>query len=176
MRIFLATDCYPPPLIGGRDLHVRMLAHELVQRGHEVDVVTLAGPKGTRTEFNSNIPVHRIAGWSRALGPFYIDPERPFHPTVPDPGLVRSLAALVRQRRPHVVHAHSWIVHSLLPFLPSRTTRLVVTMHDYGLVCPKNTFVYKDGVCDGPRFAKCIACAAEQYGAIRSVLLTSGLT
>ena len=69
MRIFLATDCYPPPLIGGRDLHVRMLAHELVRRGHEVDVVTLAGPKGTRTEFDDNIPVHRIAGWSSGIEP-----------------------------------------------------------------------------------------------------------
>jgi glycosyltransferase involved in cell wall biosynthesis len=67
-------------------------------------------------------------------------------------------------------------VHSLLPFLPSRQTRLVVTMHDYGLVCPKNTFVYKDGVCDGPHFAKCIACASEQYGRFRSAALTSGLS
>ena len=107
---------------------------------------------------------------------FYVDAERPFHPTVPDPGMVRSLRALVRKRRPHVVHAHSWMVHSLLPFLPSPQTRLVVTMHDYGLVCPKNTFVYKDGVCDGPHFAKCIACASEQYGRFRSAALTSGLS
>jgi glycosyltransferase involved in cell wall biosynthesis len=89
--------------------------------------------------------------------------------------MVRSLAALVRQRRPQVVHAHSCIVHSLLPFLPSRQTRLVFTIHDYGLICPKTTFVFRSGVCDGPRFAKCIACASEQYGAARSVALTSGL-
>jgi glycosyltransferase involved in cell wall biosynthesis len=176
MRIFQATDCYPPPLVGGRDLHVQMLSHELVRRGHEVEVVALAGPGGTRTELDGNIPVHRIGGWSRALGPFYVDPEKPVHPTMPDPGMVRSLAALVRKRRPQVVHAHSWMVHSLLPFLPSDQTRLVVTMHDYGLVCPKMTFVYRSGVCDGPSFAKCIACASGQYGAIRSVALTTGLT
>ena len=50
-----------------------------------------------------------------------------------------------------------------------------MTLHDYGLVCPKNTFVYRDGVCDGPQFAKCVACAADQYGAIRSAALTTGL-
>jgi glycosyltransferase involved in cell wall biosynthesis len=176
MRIFQATDCYPPPLVGGRDLHVRMLAHELARRGHEVVVVTLAGPRGTRTEIDGDIPVHRIAGWSRVLNPLYVDPERPFHPTVPDPGMVRSLAALVRQHRPQVVHAHSWIVHSLLPFLPSLQTRLVVTMHEYGLVCPKNTFVYRSGVCTGPKFTKCVACASGQYGPVRSVALTTGLT
>src|SRR5438309_748689 len=175
MRIFQATDCYPPPLVGGRDLHVRLLAHELARRGHEVEVVTLGGRGGTRTEFDGGIPVHRIAGWSRVLNPFYADPEHPYHPTVPDPGMVRSLAALVRERRPQVVHSHSWILHSLLAFLPSHQTRLVVTMHEYGLVCPKNTFVYKSGVCTGPKFAKCIACASGQYGPLRSVALTTGL-
>jgi glycosyltransferase involved in cell wall biosynthesis len=90
--------------------------------------------------------------------------------------MVHSLAALVRQRRPQLVHSHSWILHSLLPFLPSEQTRLVVTMHEYGMVCPKNTFVYRSGVCTGPRFAKCIACASAQYGPIRSVALTTGLT
>ena len=176
MRILLATDCYPPPLIGGRDLHVRMLAHELTQRGHDVEVATLAGPAGTRTELDDDIPVHRIAGWSRALSRFYVNPEHPFHPTVPDPGMVRSLARLVRRQQPDVVHSHSWILHSLLPILPSRSTRLVATMHDYGLVCPKATFVHQGEVCDGPQFVKCLSCASGQYGAARSVALTTGLT
>jgi glycosyltransferase involved in cell wall biosynthesis len=176
VRILQATDCYPPPLIGGRDLHVRMLSHELVRRGHEVEVVTLAGAGGERTESDGDIRVHRMAGWSRALNRFYVDPERPWHPTVPDPGMVRSLAHLIRQQRPQVVHAHSWIVHSLLPLLPSGQTRLVVTMHDYGLVCSKNTFVHKGETCEGPRFTKCLACASGQYGVPRATALTTGLT
>ena len=175
MRIFQVTDCYPPPLIGGRDLQVRMLAHELSRRGHDIEVVTLAGPSGARTDGDGDIPVHRIAGWSQALSRFYADPERPFHPTIPDPGIVRTLSNMIRERQPQVVHAHSWMLHSLLPFLPSPKTRLVVTMHEYGLVCPKNTFEYRGGVCDGPRLAKCIACASGQYGTIRSVALTAGL-
>jgi glycosyltransferase involved in cell wall biosynthesis len=176
MRIFQATDCYPPPLTGGRDLHVRLLTHELARRGHEVEVVTLSGPNGARTEMDDGIPVHRIAGWSQALSRFYADPQRPFHPTVPDPGVVRALADLIRQRQPDVVHAHSWILHSLLPFLPTSQTRLVVTMHDYGLVCPKTTLVRGEGVCDGPGFAKCVACASCQYGKIRATAITVGLT
>jgi glycosyltransferase involved in cell wall biosynthesis len=175
MRILQATDSYPPPLVGGRDLHVKMLTHELARRGHDVEVVTLAGPAGVRTESDDGIPVHRIAGWNRALNRFYVDPQRPLHPTVPDPGMVRSLAQLMRERRPDVVHTHSWILYSLLPLLPSSQTRLVVTMHDYGLECPKGTFVYQDGVCSGPRFSKCISCASEQYGRIRAGALTTGL-
>ena len=175
MHILQITDCYPPPLIGGRDLHVRMLAHELSRRGHDVEVATLAGPAGDRTEVDGDIPVHRMGGWSQALSRFYVDPERPFHPTVPDPGLVRKLFHLIRERQPQVVHVHSWMLYSLLPFLPSRKTRLVVSMHEYGFVCSKNTFTYKGGVCDGPRLTKCVACASGQYGSIRSVVLTTGL-
>lgn len=176
MRIVQATDCYPPPLLGGRDLHVRMLSHELARRGHDVEVVTLAGQDGARVEFDDDIPVHRIAGWSRALSKFYEDPTRPFHPTVPDPGMIRPLAELIRRREPDVVHAHSWILHSLLPLLPSPGTRLVVTMHDYGLVCAKTSFVHKGGVCDGPSYAKCIACSTGQYGTMRAAAITTGLS
>lgn len=175
MRILQATDCYPPPIVGGRDLHVRMLSQELAQRGHDVEVITLAGPAGPRIEMDGDVRVHRMAGWSRVLNRLYADPQRPFHPTVPDPGLARAFAALVREWRPQVVHAHSWIVHSLLPFLPSEETRLVVTMHEYGAVCPKNTFVHGDGVCSGPAFRKCLPCASAQYGPARAVALTSGL-
>lgn len=176
MRILQATDCYPPPLLGGRDVHVQMLTHELARRGHDVEVVTLSGRAGARVESDGDVPVHRVAGWSRALSRFYEDPSRIFHPTVPDPGLVLPLARLIRQRRPDVVHAHSWILHSLLPLLPSTGTRLVVTMHDYGLVCAKTSFVFKGGVCEGPSYPKCLACATGQYGAVRSAAITTGLS
>jgi hypothetical protein len=85
-----------------------MLSHELAQRGHEVQVVTLAGSAGERTEIDGDIKVHRLAGWSRALNRFYADPDRPWHPTDrPDPGMVRSIAALmlIREFRPEVVPA-----------------------------------------------------------------------
>lgn len=175
MRILLATDCYPPPLIGGRDLHVRMLAHELVQRGHEVQVITLAGSGGQRKEMDGDVTVHRLGGWSRALNRFYVDPQRPWHPTLPDPGIVRSVSQLLGDFRPHVVHAHSWIVHSLLPLFPSRGAALVVTMHEYGLICSKNSYMYGERVCDGAAFAKCLRCSKDQYGVLRGAALTSGV-
>ncbi len=176
MRILEVTDCYPPPLLGGRDLQVQMLSHELVRRGHEVEVVSLAGLRGPRIELDGAVRVHRIAGWSRLLGRLYANPEKPFHPTLADPGLVRVLGRLLRESRPQIVHAHSWLLYSLLPLLPSQETRLVVWVHDYGLICPKGTLVYRGGVCTGPKYAKCVGCAKEQYGALRSLALTTGQT
>jgi glycosyltransferase involved in cell wall biosynthesis len=89
---------------------------------------------------------------------------------------ILSARCTQRERQPDVVHAHGWVLYSLLPFLPSQETRLVVTMHEYGLVCPKMTFVYKDGVCDGPKYTKCVACASHQYGVARATALTTGMT
>lgn len=174
MRILEVTDCYPPPLIGGRDLVVQLLSRELARRGHKVDVATMAGPEGTRTERDGDVRVHRLAGWSRLLP--YVDAQKPFHPTLPDPGLVRAVARILKETKPQIVHAHSWFLYSLLPLLPSRETRLVVCAHDYGLICPKGTLVHRGGVCSGPRYAKCVACASEQYGAARAVALTSGMS
>ena len=154
---------------------VQMLSHELVRRGHEVEVVSLAGPRGPSLNLDGPIRVHRIAGWSRALGPLYADPEKPFHPTLPDPGLVRLLGRLLGQYRPQIVHAHSWMLYSLLPILPSKETRLVVWVHDQGFLCPKATFVYRGGVCTGPKYTKCVRCATEQYGALKSAALTTGM-
>lgn len=176
MRILEATDCYPPPLVGGRDLQVKLLAHELVRRGHDVNVVSLAGPGGPRVEMDGPIPVHRITGWSRVLGRFYVNPDKPFHPTMADPGAVRSLRTLLRRLRPQVVHVHSWMLYSFLLLLPSPETRLIVSLHEYGFVCPKNTFVHRDGVCTGPGFTKCVVCASEQYGPVKSMALTTGMT
>jgi glycosyltransferase involved in cell wall biosynthesis len=152
-----------------------MLARELAKRGHDIDVVALAGPGGSQTEMDGNIVVHRIEGWNRMLRRFYVDPHRPFHPTLPDPGVVQSLRALIKERQPEVAHVHSWMLHSFLPILPTPQTRLVVTMHEYGLICPKGTFVYHDGVCTGPKVSKCVTCASGQYGVIRSTALTTGL-
>jgi glycosyltransferase involved in cell wall biosynthesis len=111
------------------------------------------------------------------LSKLYVNADKPFHPTLPDPGVVRALRRLLKEVRPDVVHAHSWMLYSLLPLLPTPETRLVVTIHEYALVCPKGTFVYRDGsLCTGPGYRKCVACAAHHYGTLRSVALTTGLT
>jgi glycosyltransferase involved in cell wall biosynthesis len=95
---------------------------------------------------------------------------------LPDPGLTRGIAKLLKERRPQIVHAHSWLLYSLLPLLPSQDTRLVVWIHDYGFVCPKTTYIFRGGVCAGPGYVKCVACSREQYGPTKALAITTGLT
>jgi glycosyltransferase involved in cell wall biosynthesis len=175
MHVLQLTDFYRPT-IGGLERHVETLSKEMVALGHRSTVVTLK--IGDRPDFEviDGVRVHRISGWSSALAPFYADTARPFHPTVPDPGLMRRLRHLVEQERPDIVHSHSWIQYSYFP-LHRRADgpRHAVTLHDYGLSCAKKTYQQGEQTCTGPAVGKCLACARPQYGTAKAAALVTGL-
>ena len=82
---------------------------------------------------------------------------------------------MVREHRPDVVHAHSWIVYSFLPSKRSSGASLLWTLHDFGLICARRTFVHQGSLCSGPSLPKCIACSREQYGAAKGAVLSTGM-
>lgn len=70
-----------------------------------------------------------------------------------------------------------------------------MTLHDYGMACAKKTLqqvtrpyagsagdpalgrsaAHISRLCSGPRLAKCLACAPEQYGVLKGAAITTGL-
>jgi len=88
---------------------------------------------------------------------------------------MRALRRLVSEERPDIVHAHNWIYASFLPLKAFGNARLVVTLHDYGLVCAKKNFMHLGTqLCDGRRIAKCLHCATAHYGAAKAAATTLG--
>jgi glycosyltransferase involved in cell wall biosynthesis len=75
----------------------------------------------------------------------------------------------MQKEQPDIVHAHNWLVRSFLPLKMWNKTRLIISLHDYSLVCAKQALMYHDTPCSGPGFAKCIGCAASHYGSIRGI-------
>jgi glycosyltransferase involved in cell wall biosynthesis len=175
LRVLQISDLYPPTL-GGLELQVQLLSRELARRGHEVTVATGLLPSTDRFEVDSGVKIHRIEGWSRLLRPSYKRADRPFQPPVPDPGIVRALRCITRESRPHVVHAHGWMLASFLPLKRASAAKVVVWLHDYTLLCPKTTYLHDGQPCSGPRLGKCVVCAAEQYGTPRAAALSVGLS
>jgi glycosyltransferase involved in cell wall biosynthesis len=175
MRVLLLTDFYPP-LVGGVEQHVRMLGRELARRGHGVTVATVHPGRGLPdVEDDKGVRVHRLRSALGRLPGAYEESARPFAPPAPDPELVLRLAALIRRVRPDVVHAHGWIVHSWLPLAPVVDAPLVVTAHEYGLVCPRKDLRYLGREdCSGPSLAKCLRCAGEHYGPVRGTPIVLG--
>jgi len=167
MRILMLSQFYPP-IIGGIEQHVRNLSAELVTRGHEVAVATLWQEGLPELENDRGVRVYRIRGTLQRAAWLFSEKQRRHAPPFPDPELVAGLRSVIARERPDVVHAHNWLVHSFLPLKVWSGARLVLTLHDYSLVCAKHRFVYHDSVCDGPGF-KCFGCATAHYGLPRGV-------
>lgn len=114
LRTVQATDLFEP-FIGGLELHVQTLSRGLAQRGHEVTVATAHFPGTAVDETVDGFRVRRITGWSsRPLVGWYERAAVPFHPPVPDPGVVTALKRIIDESRPDVVHAQGWISYSCL--------------------------------------------------------------
>lgn len=174
MHILQLTDLYAP-VIGGLERHVATLSTELQRRGHTVTVVTLMSAGLPEEEVINGVRVVRIKGLSQRLHGLYADSTHPFHPTAPDPGVVAALRRTLRRERPDVVHTHSWVEYSYFPlYHPSRGPAHVVTLHDYGLACPRKTLQRSGHTepCAGPRLDRCLACAPAQYGVAKGTVIT----
>ena len=81
---------------------------------------------------------------------------------------------MLREERPDVVHAHNWILHSYLPLERRFDAGLVLSLHDYGLICATKRLRRKDELCSGPGPLKCVACAAEHYGVAKGPFVAAG--
>jgi glycosyltransferase involved in cell wall biosynthesis len=162
MRVLLLSQFYPP-VIGGEERHVRNLAAALAARGHSVSVATQAVPDRVGTEMDGEVRVHRLRGTLQRVGALFTDSERPFAPPIPDPGLMLSLRTVIAQERPNVIHAHNWLLHSFLPLKPFSRAPLVVTLHDYSLVCARKNLMHVGRPCCGPALPKCMRCASQHY-------------
>jgi glycosyltransferase involved in cell wall biosynthesis len=89
----------------------------------------------------------------------------------------KEMRRLVRDTRPDVAHLHS-INHQLTPsiirVLRDEHVPMVMTLHDYKLVCPAYTMLANDRICEacsGGRFYR--ATTTRCRGGARSALLTA---
>lgn len=167
----MLTDLYPP-YIGGIEQHVRNLGRGLVERGHEVSVATLGAPGEPAEQVDDGVRVHRIRSIADVAGGVTNPSGRPFAPPFPDPFVTAALRRVVAAERPDVVHAHNWMVDSFLPLKRWSRAKLVMSLHDYGVVCAKRSLLYRDAICSGPGPRKCLECAGAHYGGARGSVIT----
>ena len=117
MKIVQVTPRYPPHT-GGVETHVKEISERLVERGHEVVVLTAgAGADVAARERRNGVAVKRHRSFA---------PGGAFHVT---PGIARS----VRRERADLIHAHNY--HSLpavFAAVAAGRTPFVITPHYHG--------------------------------------------
>jgi glycosyltransferase involved in cell wall biosynthesis len=174
MRILMLSDMYPP-IVGGLEQYVRRLSRELAARGHAVTVATLAHGTAPAFERDGDVRLYRLRGAVHQATWLYGDAARIQAPPLPDPLLTRALWRVLAEEQPEIVHAHNWLVHSFLPLKRASGAKLVVTLHDFGLVCAKKSLYHQGGICTGPAPVKCLGCASAHYGPVRGAATIGGL-
>lgn len=169
MRILLLAQFFPPD-IGGEERHVFNLSNKLSARGHDVAVGTqhVVGLPA-REVLPSGVRVYRFKTLAMRLPGVYAG-DRRHHLPFPDPIAVRNLAQIIENERPDIVHAHNWIINSILPLHPRISGRrrfgLVLTLHDYSNNCATKRMMRNGLPCSGPAAIKCLGCARKHYGSV----------
>ena len=107
----MVTDFYPP-FLGGVEVMVSTLSHELVRRGHDVAVATLAAPGLPSEEVDQGVRVYRVPATSQRARFLFANGARPWAPPVPDPEATAALRRIARIEEPDVVHGHDWLARS----------------------------------------------------------------
>lgn len=170
MRVLLVADFYPPAP-GGLEAHVRRLAHALVRRGHDVEVVAgaHASHPAHRHDDDGGIAVHRVPVAVSRL----VYRGRAFHPPWPDAAFRHAIGRVLARFDADVVHAHGWSAFSAASFGARRP--VVVTLHDYGLRCPKKTLLRGDDECGRGRGTRCLSCPGDEQGGLKRAALATAL-
>lgn len=167
MMIMQLTDCYPPVCLGGGETHVESLARSLQEEGHRVAIFTLASTGLPHFTSDNGINIYRFDGFFQKAS--FLFRNRPIkrHPPIQDPLLVKRLKYITEKERSSVIHAHSsggWIMYSALPVKEKLGIPLVVTLHNYGLICPILTLTRGDKHCQKVLTNECVSCGARVYG------------
>ena len=117
MKVAQVVPQYPPRT-GGVETHVKEVSERLVERGHDVMVVTADDDNDVETrETRGGVEVIRHAGFA---------PNGAFHVA---PSILRTL----RQHHTDVVHAHNYhSLPALFAAIGAGDTQFVVTPHYHG--------------------------------------------
>jgi glycosyltransferase involved in cell wall biosynthesis len=163
----LIADHYPPPYLGGGETHIESLANSLQKRGHHVTVFALVGTSPSFFEKKDGVDIFRFDGFFQRLSFLFRNPSVKLHPPIRDPLVVNRLKSIIERARPEIIHVHSsggWIIYSVLPLRKKMGIPIVVTLHNFGLLCPILTLTRGDNFCQDVLTSKCISCGTRVYG------------
>jgi glycosyltransferase involved in cell wall biosynthesis len=174
MKIMMLSDLYPP-FQGGIEAHVELLSNQLSKRGHEVFVCTIGRRDLPGYEKKNGVKIYRLGGLFQKVPLLFKDSTRKWHPPARDWLISKRLARIIEKERPDIIHAHGWMVYSVIPLKKRFKIPLVYTMHDYRLFCPKMLLVREDKICDQASVGDCTSCMCSDYGLLRALAAYYGV-
>jgi glycosyltransferase involved in cell wall biosynthesis len=162
MKILIISTLYPPHVIGGAEKAAAELAEALVRRGHAVVIVSLHPGSNEVVEDRNGVRIYRLP-----MDNFYWPFGRSEKPSIFrrlawhiremwNPVAARRIGKILDAEMPHVVNTHNVCGFSLAAWreVKRRNVRLVHTLHDYYLMCPRCTLFRNGRACE----KRCLDC------------------
>jgi glycosyltransferase involved in cell wall biosynthesis len=163
MRIIQVVQGLPPESLGGTETYVAHLSQALAQRGHEVRVFSRIADL-TRPEYTLDNVVHEGVSVTRVNNPFRLSA---FVHSYENPTLARHFGAFLDTYAPDIVHVHHlmYLSTSCVQEAARRGIPVVMTLHDYWLICQRGRFLKPDlSLCSGQTDEGCARCFAHLLG------------
>lgn len=169
-RVLHISNFFPPDDIGGAEIAAYNSCHGLLgaRRGLDVSVlvVNARGPVRDRHYQLNGVAVHDVGLARRgpAVGRSIRDRLRRGWADLYDRRVADTVTAELGRLRPDLVHVHNVSGTTMAPFLVCRRlgVPVVLTLHDYWLLCPNNMLYGGDGLlcrpADRPGWARCGRC------------------
>jgi glycosyltransferase involved in cell wall biosynthesis len=162
MRVMILSALYPPLIYGGAEKAAWQLAEALAAQGDDVSVITMHPEKEQSTESLNGVSIHRIP-MDNLYWPFGREVKQSaterlqWH--IRDMWNAKTAARVGRIldiEKPEVVNSHLIIGFSPAVWceVKKRKIRLVHTIHDYYLMCPRADMFGKGKTCER-RCAQC---------------------
>src|SRR5262245_21357488 len=162
MRILQVIHAFPPYSVAGSENYTKALAQTLRDLGHEVAVFHRVADVAqeeyalTAAEVDG-LPVYRLNNTFRYC--------RRFEDTYRNADIDARFGLLLDQFRPDVVHFHHLTCLSTSCVLEAKRRGLpvVMTLHDYWLICQRGQFLKRDvTLCPAQEDSECVRCLAHQ--------------
>jgi glycosyltransferase involved in cell wall biosynthesis len=177
-RILLVNTLYPPNVMGGAEISVRMIAEAMAARGFAVAVLSVHKDAQERRETRNGVDLFFLPH-GNVYWPY--DKRRWWHKlgklawhalNLHNPRLHRRIGAVVRAFKPDVVHVNVTTMVGMSAWWWARRLRLPViqTLHDYNLLCTNGSMM-KHGK---PCARSCTAC--RPFSALKRSCTTDTVT
>ncbi|HEV8716127.1 MAG TPA: glycosyltransferase family 4 protein [Candidatus Binatia bacterium] len=161
MRIAQVVQGLPPESLGGTETYVAHLAHALACRGHAVSVFSrVADP--TRAEYTVDVVARDGVTITRVNNTF--NHPKDFAQSYVNAEIARRFGAFLDTCSPDIVHFHHlmYLSTSCIQEAARRGLPVVMTLHDYWLICQRGRFLKPDlSQCPGQTTAGCAGCFAH---------------
>jgi glycosyltransferase involved in cell wall biosynthesis len=162
LRILTINVLFPPIQVGGAEKAAKLLVDAFARSGDQVAVISLH-PEGSEVvEENDGVRVYRLP-MDNLYWPFSKNPKRGraekwrWHlRDIWNRKAAKRVGRILDIERPDVVHTHnlSGFSVSIWKEIKKRNIRLVHTLHDYYMLCPRSN-LFRDGKSCNQR---CLSC------------------